>query len=439
MLAVELGHQVIASDLRANHRTAALEERGVTVHLGHDATHIDNVDEVVMSGGVPADNPVVTAARQAGKPVLGRMEALAGLLQGRGVLSVVGSFGKSTTTALAGAALRSTDPTVYMGADSDDTVCGVRVGGGAHSIVETCEYRDEMFCMGPSALLMTGLWENHEDWFGPGTDGVVEAFSRLIAHRNPEALVACSDSPAVSDLLEKAGGAVGTTTFGVDASADYQVIGHTPRDDGVAFELQPPDGKTIRAWSPVPGEHGAVNAAGALTLAITQGVDPRSATLDLAGARVPYRRFEWRIRDSRLDLVDDNARLPAQIAASLRTARELRPHHRLLAVCGFWGRLNARNLPATAEALREADVVLPFELGRNASSAGGAERDDSISRLAELLSAHGVQCDEYAEQTLLDGVDDGPPACVITLGYDGELHRFRQVEGILRRYLGWLG
>jgi len=436
MLAVELGHHVTAGDLRANHRTAALEKRGVAVYLGHDTTHVDGVDEVVISGGVPTDNPVVTAARRAGKPVLGRTEALAELLRGSRVLSVVGSFGKSTTTALAGAALRSIDPTMYMGADATDAICGVRVGSGPDSIVETCEYRDEMLCMSPSALLMTGLWENHEDWFGPGTDGVVEAFSRLIDSRDPELLVACSDSPAVADLLEQAAGSTEAVTFGVDASADYRVTGHSPSDDGVAFELRPPEGEAIHAWSPVPGEHGAVNAAGALTLAMTQGVEPRTAARDLARAAVPYRRFEWRIRDNRLDLVDDNARLPAQIATSLRTARELRPGRRLVAVCGFWGRLNARNLPATARSLRAADVVLPFELGGNATSAGGAERDDSISRLAELLGADGVQCEEYSEKALLDGVDEGLPACVITLGYDGELDRFRQVEDVLRRYLG---
>ena len=58
-----------------------------------------HADLVVLSPGVPLDQPFVAAARAAGVPVIGEIELASRWLKGR-VIAITGTKGKSTTTTL---------------------------------------------------------------------------------------------------------------------------------------------------------------------------------------------------------------------------------------------------------------------------------------------------------------------------------------------------
>jgi UDP-N-acetylmuramoylalanine--D-glutamate ligase len=74
--------------------------RGVAVELGpHRPDLFTAADLVVLSPGVPPDQPVFEAARRAGVEVIGEIELASRWLRGR-VIAVTGTKGKSTTTTL---------------------------------------------------------------------------------------------------------------------------------------------------------------------------------------------------------------------------------------------------------------------------------------------------------------------------------------------------
>lgn len=77
-----------------------LRARGVTVASGphHDSQFLE-ADLLVLSPGVPPDQPAISAARAAGIPVIGEMELASRWLRGR-VIAITGTKGKSTTTTL---------------------------------------------------------------------------------------------------------------------------------------------------------------------------------------------------------------------------------------------------------------------------------------------------------------------------------------------------
>jgi UDP-N-acetylmuramoylalanine--D-glutamate ligase len=86
-----------ASSIEAADRLAAL---GVTLALGpHRPDQFAGADLVVLSPGVPLNQPAVMAARQAGVPVIGEIELASRWLAGR-VIAITGTKGKSTTTTL---------------------------------------------------------------------------------------------------------------------------------------------------------------------------------------------------------------------------------------------------------------------------------------------------------------------------------------------------
>ena len=77
------GVTVSGSDSADGPALEALRAAGATVHLGHDAGHLDGVDTVVVSSAIREENVELAAGRQRGLRVLHRAQALASLMAGR--------------------------------------------------------------------------------------------------------------------------------------------------------------------------------------------------------------------------------------------------------------------------------------------------------------------------------------------------------------------
>lgn len=110
------GARVTLTDLRADVPAAVtLAERGVTLELGgHRRASFVGADLLVLSPGVPTDQPDVEAARAHGIPVVGELELASRWLTGR-VIAITGTKGKSTTTTLAGRMLTAAGFKVTVG------------------------------------------------------------------------------------------------------------------------------------------------------------------------------------------------------------------------------------------------------------------------------------------------------------------------------------
>ena len=110
------GAHVTLSDTRARVPEAEpLRRIGVRLELGgHTRETFTGADLIVLSPGVPPDQPLVQAARERGVPVIAEIELASRWLQGR-VIAITGTKGKSTTTALTGRMLESAGFKVTVG------------------------------------------------------------------------------------------------------------------------------------------------------------------------------------------------------------------------------------------------------------------------------------------------------------------------------------
>jgi len=100
-LLVHRGARVaLADSASAIDHADRLHALGVALELGpHAENQFASADLVVLSPGVPPDQPAVLRARQAGVPVIGEVELASRWLIGR-VVAITGTKGKSTTTTL---------------------------------------------------------------------------------------------------------------------------------------------------------------------------------------------------------------------------------------------------------------------------------------------------------------------------------------------------
>jgi UDP-N-acetylmuramoylalanine--D-glutamate ligase len=99
------GERVVGVDRSTEVDTGRLEAAGVEVRLeSEQASLLEGIDVLIKSPGVPAEAPLVAAARERGMPVWSEVELAARLLPNP-ILGVTGTNGKTTTSELLGAML----------------------------------------------------------------------------------------------------------------------------------------------------------------------------------------------------------------------------------------------------------------------------------------------------------------------------------------------
>ena len=105
LLLADRGARVTLTDAGAAIEPNAAERlrsAGVSLELGaHRPETFTSADLLVLSPGVPLDQPSVVAAREAGVRLMGEIELASRWLSGR-IVAITGTKGKSTTTTLTG-------------------------------------------------------------------------------------------------------------------------------------------------------------------------------------------------------------------------------------------------------------------------------------------------------------------------------------------------
>jgi len=136
-LAAHAGYQVSGSD-RATGLPIfqTLEKLGVRI-VPQDGSGITaDTGAVVYSTAIESDNPDIQKAKSLNIPLLHRADMLAKLCEGKEVIAVAGTAGKSTVTGLLGWIFEclGKDPTVYCGAVINNFGSSVRYGKPARGL-----------------------------------------------------------------------------------------------------------------------------------------------------------------------------------------------------------------------------------------------------------------------------------------------------------------
>jgi UDP-N-acetylmuramate--alanine ligase len=150
-------------------------------------------------------------------------------------------------------------------------------------------------------------------------------------------------------------------TFGTDAAADVRV--HSIVTDGPVTFTVTWQGVDYPAALRIPGQHNAINAAGAFAVLVGLGFDPDSALAGISGFGGTERRFELHGTVRGVRVYDDYAHHPTEVAAALAAARStLGEGQKLIAVHQphLYSRtqLMAGDFATTYELLADHTIVL---------------------------------------------------------------------------------
>ncbi len=355
------GHHVSGSDQADGVPLRRLAERGVVTHVGHDAAHVAGAELVFASTAIGPDNPEVVAARAAELPMLRRADVLAAITRQYRSIAVAGTHGKTTTSAMLTMVLRGTgfDPSFIVGGDLTDLGTGAAVGSGEWLVVEADESDGTFVELDTSAVIVTNIEPDHLEHYG-GFDGLRAAFDRFVIQADGPKVM-CVDDPLTAELVQRlrsAGTDAGVVTYGTSPDATWRLTEILPTPDGVAATLTGPDAGPIPIRLAQPGMHNLRNATAAVVTAVELGAGVDDAVAAIGRFGGVGRRFERRGSIGGIDLVDDYAHLPTEVAAALQAARSLEAD-RLVAVFQPHRYSRTEQLWATfTDAFVDADVLI---------------------------------------------------------------------------------
>ena len=339
------GVPVSGSDAKDSRTVLALRAQGARIAVGHDAanlTQLDGPPTVVISTAIREDNPELAAARERGLPVLHRSQALAALMAGRRVACVTGTHGKTSTTSMLTVALQhcGLDPSFAIGGDlSSAGGSGAHHGAGEIFVAEADESDGSFLRFRPRVAVVTNVEADHLDHHG-SAEAYAHAFEDFLERITPDgALVTCADDPGAERLARRAeADGVRVRRYGRAAGAqqgDAVLIEYRPTglggraevrltaDPSAGTEGADPAGAEYELVIPVPGEHMALNALGALLAGLELGAPLDGVLAGLAGFSGVRRRFEFKGRAGGVAVYDDYAHHPTEVAAQLTAARSV--------------------------------------------------------------------------------------------------------------------
>ena len=330
------GVPVSGCDSATSPQLDELAELGAQVSVGHSAAHLADVDTLVISSAIRADNEELVAARQRGMRVLHRAAALASVMTGRQGIAVAGTHGKTTTTSMITTVLRwcGADPSYVIGGTLADTGVGAAEGTGTAFVAEADESDGSFLMLMPDAAVVTCVEADHLDNYGSLAE-IEHAFVSFAAKITAGGLlVTDADDPGARRLVravQAAGLPLRLVSYGESAAADYRLTSVRPIGMATEFELAHGD-EVAKLEIAVPGRHNARNAAAAFALAVGLGFDRQQVRDGLATYRGAMRRMELKGDVSGVRVLDSYAHHPTELAVDLAAARDIAAAGRVIAI-----------------------------------------------------------------------------------------------------------
>lgn len=311
----QLGHTVSGSDVKPGRMLDALGDVGVTTWIGHRPDDLGGVDLVVASSAVPASDPEIRAAREAGVTVWERPQLLAALTATRPTIGFAGTHGKTTSTALAVTALRGIggDPSFLVGGEMIGLNTGAHLGTDDLFVLEADEAFGTFRHLNLKGILVTNIEADHLDHYGT-VSSLEDAFAQVVGGTDGPRL-GCIDDAGIRRLHQREA----ITTYGFSPDAAWRLHDHSHVEGGQIFVLSGPGGE-VDVSLPKPGIHLASNAAGVLAFIAELGYDIEGAADALASFSGVRRRYEVRGRVRGVTIVDDYAHHPTEVAANIQAA-----------------------------------------------------------------------------------------------------------------------
>ncbi len=336
LLARELGHKVTGCDANVYPpMSTQLEEQGIEITQGFDPAQLDPTPDLVIIGNAMSrGNPAVEYVLNKGLAYTSGPQWLSEhVLQGRWVMAVSGTHGKTTTTSMLAWLLEYAKmaPGFLVGGVPENFGISARIGETPFFVIEADEYdsaffdkRSKFVHYQPRTLVMNNLEFDHADIF-PDLAAIQRQFHHLVRTVPSEGMIIHQQTPDLNDVLDMGcwtecqSIAAETYNSSNAQSSDWQA--KLIKADGSQFKVLL-KGEVVGEVSwPLSGQHNVANALAAIAAARHVGITPEIAAEGLSEFQNVKRRMELRGEMNGVQVYDDFAHHPTAINTTLEGAQ----------------------------------------------------------------------------------------------------------------------
>lgn len=415
------GRRVAGYDRTRSRLTEELEAEGAAVHYEDDVRLIPGefLDPretmVVYTPAVPQDHSEYRYFTEHGFRIEKRSQMLGHLAEGKYVMAVAGTHGKTTTSTMVAWLNRvlTGGGSAFLGGISKNFGGNLVLGGGGRLAVEADEFDRSFLRLYPDVAVVTSADADHLDIYGTH-EAVKEAFSQFVRQIRPDGfLIVKQGVDIVIDNPE-----ITVYRYAYDTPCDFYARNVQLLEGGhYRYDIVTPGGVIAGCTLGIPGwiniENSVAAVASVWCAAQAEGTGPdadklREALASFSGVK---RRFEFYVNTPKQVYMDDYAHHPRELAATLTSVRGMFPGRRITALFQPHLYTRTRDLYAEfAEALSHADevVLLPIY----------PAREEPIPGIASEIIADrvAVPCRIVKRERLADEVAAMDTDVVISFG-----------------------
>ena len=336
------GKAVAGYDRTATPLTAALEKEGATICYEDEVEHIpepfrnSETTMVVFTPAVPADHPQMEYFRQNGFLMEKRSQMLGHLSEGKYVMAVAGTHGKTTTSTLIAWLNAATEMggSAFLGGISKNFNGNMVLGEGNRLAVEADEFDRSFLRLKPDVAIITAVAADHLDIYGT-FEAVVEAFGQFAALIKQGGHLIIKQG--VDIALPEEG--VSIWRYSYDEPCDFYAKNVTLCEGGYYdYDIVTPSGVIEGCRLGIPGwvniENSVAAVASMWCAARSRGEvlcedKLRKGLEQYSGVK---RRFEFYINTPRQVYMDDYAHHPEELEATITSVRRMFPERKITAV-----------------------------------------------------------------------------------------------------------
>jgi UDP-N-acetylmuramate: L-alanyl-gamma-D-glutamyl-meso-diaminopimelate ligase len=397
VLAKKAGYRVTGCDANVYPpMSTQLQEQGIELIEGYSIEQLKlNADMYVIGNVVSRGNPLMEEILNRNLTYISGPQWLSqALLQGKWVLAVAGTHGKTTTSSMLAWILEyaNMNPGFLIGGVPQNFGVSARLTDTPFFVIEADEYdtaffdkRSKFVHYHPRTTVLNNLEFDHADIF-PDLASIETQFHHLVRTVPGQGLIVSNGREASLDRVLERGCWTPVETFGTAKGWHIDDANHVTLNGKAQGTLQ---------WE-LMGEHNRMNALAALSAARHAGVPVAQCLAALAEFKNVKRRMEVRGTVNGITVYDDFAHHPTAIATTVEGLRRKVGKARILAV--LEPRSNTMKLGVMKDALpvslKDADVVFCYgaNLGWDARSAlaplgNKATVSDDLNELIESIAA----------------------------------------------------
>ncbi len=353
--------------------TEELEAAGASVHYDDSVELIgeefkDSEQTVVVyTPAVPASHSELCYFRDRGFRVVKRSQMLGFLSEGKYVMAVAGTHGKSSTTTLLSWLNHAVcgEGSAFLGAISRNFESNMVLGSGARLAVEADEFDRSFLQLHPNVAVITSTDADHLDIYGTH-ENLLAAFGEFASQIKSGGTLILREGLEIK-LPESD---VELIRYSYDRECDFYARSFNLGGDGLySFDIVTPSGVVEGCHLGVAGRVNIENCVAAVAaIWVAQRAEGKELDFDalrraIVGYKGVKRRFELYINRHDRVYIDDYAHHPEELRATITSVRELFPNRHLTAI--FQPHLFTRtrdNYQGFAQVLSTADrvVLLPI-------------------------------------------------------------------------------